>query len=43
MELTGFDCINTRSHRKTLREIFEKRQKQNPTKNQKNTKYRNTS
>jgi len=42
MGLTGFVCANTRSHRKTLREIKKKRQKQKPTKNQMNTKYRNT-
>jgi len=42
MRLTGIVCTNTRNHRKTFREIFEKRSKQKPTKNQKNTKYRNT-
>jgi len=43
MRLTSFACTNTRNHRETLREIFEKRKKQKPTKNQKNSKYPNTS
>jgi len=43
MRLTGFAGTDTRNHRKTLREIFEKGWKQKPTKNQKNTNYRNTS
>jgi len=42
MRLTGLVSTNTRDHRKTLREIFEKRYKQKPTKNKKN-KYQNTS
>jgi len=37
MRLTGFVCTKTQNHWKTLREIFEKCLKQNPTKNQKNT------
>jgi len=40
--LYGFVSTNTRDHRKILRENFEKRYKQKPTKNKKN-KYQNTS
>jgi len=43
MRLTGFGCTNTRSHQKIIREIFEKRWKEKPTKNQKNAKYQNAS
>jgi len=32
----------TRNHRKTLQKSSEKRKKQQPTENQKNTEYRNT-
>jgi len=41
MILIGLACINTRKHRKALREIFEKRLKQKLIKNQKNTDYQN--
>jgi len=43
MLLIGLACINTRKHRKAIREIFEKRLKQKLTKNQKNTHYQNVS
>jgi len=43
MRSTGLVGTHTRNHRKTHQEIFEKRWKQKLTKNQNNTKYRNTS
>jgi len=43
MRLTGFVCTNTRNHRKTLRQTFENRYKQKPTKIARNVKYQNTS
>jgi len=43
MRLTYFICTDTRNHQETLREIFEKRKKPKPTKNQKNSKYQYTS